>query len=230
MSTFPNILLTPKRPEAEEYLRTEAAKLLTNGSLSIISVVLALGLLGMALWNIHLSRRIVAAKPIIVRVDNVGRAEAVNYQWSDDDTPKEPEMKYFLTQFVTGFYARNRHTVQDVYPASLYYLDTPLFDKVSREDRTSQWMAKFVNGSAMETSVNVTNVALDLHAAPYKAVVEAIKSTSGEGGLDERKTHVVVSIWFEVKPELVVKNPSLVKYNPLGFVIRSFREDLAFSE
>ena len=63
-------------------------------------------------------------KPMVIRVDEVGRASAVNYAASTYQ-PQAPELKYFLIEFVTDHYSRMRATVRENYARSLYFMDAP---------------------------------------------------------------------------------------------------------
>ena len=54
-------------------------------------------------------------KPLVVRIDEVGRAEAVAYD-ATRYQPQPPELRYFLTQFVVKHFSRIRATVQREYP------------------------------------------------------------------------------------------------------------------
>ena len=48
-------------------------------------------------------------KPIVVRVDEVGRAEAVAYEAMQAQAdPLDPTTKYFLNRFVHDFYSRGQ--------------------------------------------------------------------------------------------------------------------------
>lgn len=221
-------ILTPKTNAAKAYLRAAAGAATTNTALGIATVILACALVGMCGYVIHVARSIVAEKPLVVRVEQVGRAEAVNLNW-DEYRPQDSDMKYFLTQFVAGFYSRNRHTVQDVYPAVLHFLREDLYQSVNANDRRTKWLAKFLNSSDEEVQVEVTNVALDRGMQPsYRAQVDARKVIISPGGYEQKVIPFVVTIWFQVKPELVRENQDLIKYNPLGFLIDSFRADDAF--
>ena len=61
-------------------------------------------------------------KPLVIRIDDVGRAEAVQYDASRYQ-PQPPELRYFLTQFVVKHFSRLRATVQREYPDSLLFLE-----------------------------------------------------------------------------------------------------------
>ena len=51
-------------------------------------------------------------RPIVVRVDEVGRAEAVTYQAMQAQAdPLDPTTKYFLNRFIYDYYSRRQATV-----------------------------------------------------------------------------------------------------------------------
>ncbi len=61
-------------------------------------------------------------KPLVIRIDDVGRAQAVEYDTlTYQPQGQAPELKYFLTQFVTTHFARMRATVKERYAESLYF-------------------------------------------------------------------------------------------------------------
>ena len=91
MSSIP--IMTRQTSEFKEYMRNAATAAVTNTALSTAAVVLAVALVGMCAYTVHISKRIVAEKPLVVRVEKVGRAEAVNMQW-DEYRPQDSDMKY----------------------------------------------------------------------------------------------------------------------------------------
>lgn len=231
MST-PGGKLMPKTRSTKEYLRQAAARALTNTALAYTCIILASGLIGLSVYTIHWARSYVAEKPVVVRVEKVGRAEAVNMEW-DEYTPEDSDMKYFLTQFTEGFLSRDQHTVQDVYNASLHFLRPDLLKIVNRSDRETKWMAKFVTSNDPDIDVNVINVGLDRSmeaSGQYKAVIDAVRTIRSPGVLDTKSIPVVITCWFESHPEWVGKDKTLIKYNPLGFFIYSYRVDEAFGQ
>ena len=72
--------------------------------------------------NFHTAARYAHIKPLVVRIDEVGRAEAVAYD-ATRYKPQPPELRYFLTQFVVKHFSRIRATVQREYPDSLLFLE-----------------------------------------------------------------------------------------------------------
>jgi len=78
-----------------------------------------------------LYRKLGEQKVVVVRINDVGRAEAVRLD--ADYTPQEPEIRDSLERFVTRFYTRNGFAVPEAIEALPLYLDTPIFD-VWRKD------------------------------------------------------------------------------------------------
>ena len=69
------------------------------------------------------------SRPLVIRIDDVGRAEAINYH-NLEYKPQDAEAKYFLSQFCAVYYRRNRYTIQDDFSKSLYFLDAKLADGI----------------------------------------------------------------------------------------------------
>jgi len=66
-------------------------------------------------------------KPIVIRVDDVGRAEALAYEAATAQAdPLDPTTKYFLNRFVDDFHSRRRATVEEHWTRSLRFLSTEL--------------------------------------------------------------------------------------------------------
>ena len=74
-------------------------------------------------------------RPIIVRVDEVGRAEAVSYEAMEAQAdPLDPTTKYFLNRFIYDFYSRRRATVAENWSRSLRFLSTELANASFRSE------------------------------------------------------------------------------------------------
>src|SRR5437764_2277124 len=117
----PKTLEGAKRQFVELY----GSALVMNTYLKIAVVLLALVALGLVALNFRTVATYADVKPLVVRIDDVGRAEAVQYDASAY-TPQAPELRYFLTQFVVKHFSRIRSTVQREYPDSLFFLDPAL--------------------------------------------------------------------------------------------------------
>ena len=184
--------------------------------------------MGLLLLNFHTQRQYANVKPLVIRIDDIGRAQAVQYD-TLTYTPQgqAPELKYFLVQFVTKHFARMRATVKQQYAESLYFLDAPLADATIAQDQRDHVIDGFLTGTADETEIQVRNVTLDdLKAPPYKAVVEFEKASIGYGNRQERsrETHVA-QITFVLRGQIP---NAVIPVNPLGLTITYFRVDQAF--
>jgi type IV secretion system protein VirB5 len=167
-------------------------------------------------------------QPLVIRINQVGRAEAVNYG-SLDYQPQEAELKYFLVQFVTAYYGRMRATIREGYPRSLYFLDGRLADAVMESTKKSKVIEAFLVGHTEEIDISVANVAIeDLRSPPYKATVEFEKVFYSAANHEEvRRERYVAHVVFIVKQP--VPN-ALIPINPLGLAITYLRDDQAFQE
>jgi type IV secretion system protein VirB5 len=165
----------------------------------------------------------------VIRIDEVGRAEAVQYDASTY-RPQPPELRYFLTQFIVKHFGRLRSTVQREYPDSLLFLEPVLADATIAQNDQSRVIETFVtNPSADEVDVVVQNVSLsELSTTPYKASVSFQKVLYSPGTRHERgrQTHIA-QIDFVLRDH--VPN-EFVRVNPLGLQITYFRVDQAFEE
>jgi len=182
-----------------------------------------LGLVALQVKTYQLMRNV---KPLVIRINDVGRAEAVSY--SDlEYRPQEAELKYFLIQFVEQHYGRMRATVKANYARSLYFLDGRLADAVIEANKKSSTIEGFLAGQSDEIEIHVKNVAIeDLRSAPYRATVDFEKVYSSPANhMETRREKYVGNFVFMVKDR--VPN-AMVPVNPLGLTITYFREDQAF--
>jgi type IV secretory pathway TrbF-like protein len=191
--------------------------------LFLCAVVLALTWLDIKTYNAF--RQL---KPLIIRISDVGRAEAVTYG-SFEYQPQETEIKYFLAQFVQNYYGRIHATFRETYPRSLYFLDGRLADTIIEANSKSKASETFLSGQTDEIEVEVKNVAIeDLRKSPYKATVEFDKIFHNVSNqVETRRQHFIANFVFVIK--MPVPN-ALVPVNPLGLTITYFRQDQAFEE
>jgi type IV secretion system protein VirB5 len=221
----PKTLESAKRQFVELY----GSALVLNTYLKIALVLVCLVAVGLIGLNIHTANKYADVKPLVIRIDEVGRAEAVAYD-ADRYAPQAPELRYFLTQFVVKHFSRIRSTVQREYPDSLLFLEPALADATIAADDRGRTLEKFLtNASADEVDVVVQNVSLsELATPPYQAVVSFQKVFYAPGTRHERsrETHVA-HVDFTLRER--VPN-AFVPVNPLGLQIGYFRVDQAFEE
>ncbi len=174
---------------AKEYLEARRAylgefgsALVTNNYLRVALLALSLVTLGLLFLNLRSLRTLQNYKPLVIRIDEAGRAEAIRYG-SLEYKPRDAEIRYFLIQFVTKHYSRRRATVREDYAESLYYLDSRLANATIEENRKNKTIETFLVGNGEEIDVAVRNVSIeDLRTAPYKATVdfEKVYYTTGD--------------------------------------------------
>ena len=223
--------LNPKTLEnaKRQFVELYGSALVMNTYLKLALLLVSLIAVGLLVLNYRTQAAAAELKPLVVRIDAVGRAEAVAYDASAY-APQPPELRYFLTQFVVKHFSRVRATVQREYPDSLFFLDQELADATIAQNEQSRAMETFLtNPSSDEVDVVVQNVSLsELSKPPYKATVTFRKVFYTPGTRVERsqESHVA-QIDFVMRSH--VPN-EFVRVNPLGLQITYFRVDQAFEE
>src|SRR5574338_469367 len=148
MTTTP-VTLPPSGYEYGEarrrYLEQWSSTLVMNTYLQLVVLGLSVVAVGLIVLNVHTQRTFRNFKPLVIRIDDVGRATAVNYA-SLTYTPQAPELKYFLIQFVTKHYSRMRATVRQQYAESLYFLDGRLADATIEANKKAGVIERFLAG------------------------------------------------------------------------------------
>ena len=163
-------------------------------------------------------------KPIVVRVDEVGRAEALAYETATAQAdPLDPTTKYFLNRFVNDFHSRRRVTVQEYWTRSLRFLSTELANAAFASDGDE--VASVAAGTA-ETERQVERVVLRIHPSPEPphgatADFEVVHLAGGQEVLRERWS---VALRFEFLDSIP---PELVVHNPMGILITYLQADRA---
>jgi type IV secretion system protein VirB5 len=160
-----------------------------------------------------------------IRIDTIGRAEAVNY----DDLnykPQEKEIKYFLTEFCRLYYSRNKLTIRDDFRRALLFMDTQLADSTLAGWTRNKIIDNFLSSSAPDQEVKVNRIDIeDLRSAPYKATVEyelIYKSPLDRSEI--KRTEYTAHFVFAFRDTV---GNDLIQINPLGLAISYFREDEA---
>jgi type IV secretory pathway TrbF-like protein len=182
---------------------------------------------GLVALNFRTQHHATNLKPLVIRIDQVGRAEAVSYD-ATNYRPQIPELRYFLTRFVTTHFSRLRATIQRDYPDSLAFLAPALADAtIAQNDRTRMIESFLTNPSADEIDIEVKNVTFgELSTSPYKASVDFEMLYFPVGRRQERRRETyVLQIDFVMRD--AVPN-AFVRVNPLGLQITHFRVDQAF--
>jgi type IV secretory pathway TrbF-like protein len=220
--------LPPIEDAKRQYVELFGSALVMNTYLKIALLCVSLVAVGLLVLNVRTQAKYANVKPLVIRIDDVGRAQAVQYDTlTYRPQGQAPELRYFLTQFVTKHFARVRSTVREQYAESLFFLDAALVDATIAQDQRSQTIEGFLASTGDEVEIEVKNVTLEnLDAPPYKAAVDFQKVYSGLGNHLERTRETYVAQITFVLLDQVPNNMVLV--NPLGLTITYFRVDQAF--
>src|SRR5688500_17562599 len=121
--------LNPKSLEnaKRQFVELYGSALVMNTYLKIALVLMSVVAVGLLALNFHTAAKYANVKPLVIRIDEVGRADAVPVDTAAYQ-PQAPELRYFLTQFVVKHFGRLRSTIQRHYPESLLFLDPTLVD------------------------------------------------------------------------------------------------------
>src|SRR2546429_4918452 len=138
-----------------QFVELYGSALVMNTYLKIAVVLLSLVALGLLALNFRTVSKYANVKPLVIRIDSVGRAEAVAYD-ATTYKPQAQELRYFLTRFVVTHFSRLRAAVQRDYPDSLFFLDSSLVDATIAQNEQTRVMETFLTSpSADEIDIDV---------------------------------------------------------------------------
>jgi len=221
-----------KRPDltqaAGKYLEQYGEPLVMNTYLKITVLVLCATCLALAALVYRSQNALAARHPMIVRINEVGRAEAIDYR-NFQYRPQEAENKYYLSRWAELYFSRNRFTIERDQMNTLYFLNGDVQRAVIDQERKDNVIESYVRGSGLPfIDVEVKNVVLDdLRQSPYSARIEFEKVFTNPADHSEVKRERWTATVTYVFRENVKNNELAV--NPLGLTIVRFRADQAFS-
>lgn len=169
-------------------------------------------------------------KPIVIRVDEVGRAEALAYEAVEaNPAAEDPATKYFLNQFLHDHLSRERATIDIAWPRSLRFLETGLAQAAYEADADD--VALFAAGGSSappERRLEQVVVVVQPSATPpWIATADYTLVTSTPTGVGEptreRWTATAHFIFLDPVPM------DLLPVNPLGLIVTYFAVDRAAS-
>jgi type IV secretory pathway TrbF-like protein len=209
------------------YLEQYASAIVTGGYLKIAVALLSLVVLGLVLVNLKIVRTLESFKPVVIRIDEIGRAQALAYE-NLVYKPEYKETKYFLTRFCQLYYRRNHATINEDFTQSLYFLDGKLASDTIQQFKQKSIIKNFLSDNlSPESDVDVQQVVIEpMEKAPYKATVDffEIQYSPSDHSVAKR-TLYTASFLFTFRDH--VPNAEILT-NPLGVTITYFREDEAF--
>jgi type IV secretion system protein VirB5 len=212
---------------AERYLEQYGDPLVMNTYLKVTILVLAAVCLALAALTFMSQRALAKMHPMIVRINDVGRAEAIDYR-NFNYRPQEAENKYYLTRFAELYFARNRFTIERDQTSALYFLNSDVQRAVIEQERKDNIIQTYIKDSSLPyVDVEVKEVVLDdLRQSPYSARIEFVKVFSNPADHSELKRERWTATVTYVFRENVKNNELAV--DPLGLTIVRFRADQAF--
>lgn len=213
---------------AERYLEQYGDPLVMNTYLKITILCLVAVCIALAGVAYKSQRALASMHPLIVRINEIGRAEAVDYR-SFQYRPQEAENKYYLTRWTELYFARNRFTIERDQTNALYFLNGDVQHAVIQQEQKDGIIPNYIRDSTLPyVDVEVKNVVLDdLRQSPYSARIEFEKVYTNPADHTElKRERWVASVTYVFRD--VVKNNELA-VNPLGLTIVRFRADQAFS-
>src|SRR6266851_884064 len=222
-TTAPPYQVPPLEDAKRQYVELFGSALVMNTYLKIALLSVSLIAVGLLALDFRTQSKADHLKPLVIRIDDIGRAQAVQYDTlTYQPQGQAPELKYFLTQFVTKHFARMRATVKERYAESLYFLDRAIADATIAQSQRAQTIETFLTGASDEIEIQVKNVTLDeLKNPPYKAAVDFDQVSYGFGSRQEKKRETFVAqLTFVLKDQIP---NAMILVNPLGLTITYFR-------
>ena len=213
---------------AQRYLEQYGDPMVMNTYLKV--AVLALSAVAVALTGVVFKshQALASAKPLIIRIDNVGRAEAIDYR-DFQYRPQEAENKYYLGRWAELYFSRNRFTLVRDQTASLYFMNSDVQRDVIEQERKAQTIPTYLKDSGLPyVTIVVKNVILDdLRMSPYSARIEFERIYTNAQDMHElKREQLTASVTYVFRDS--VHNQQLA-VNPLGLTIIRFRVDQAFN-
>src|ERR1700694_160812 len=143
---------------AERYLEQYGDPLVMNTYLKVTILVLAAVCIALAALTFKSQQALANMHPMIVRINDVGHAEAIDYR-NFQYRPQEAENKYYLTRWAELYFTRNRFTIERDQTAALYFLNADVQQAVIHEERKDNMIQNYVRDVGLPfVDVEVKNV------------------------------------------------------------------------
>ena len=189
-----------------------------------------------SMWlNFSLAHRPIANR--YIRIDEMGRAQAIQYT-DLNYSPREGEVRTYLTDWANYRYTVNRETIAKKYPLNYYFLSQPLAAKLMASDNQSHLVSQVIGGRVESSDVQVRNVTItsmseeavqEATFARGTALVTFDKLFSEDHSHEPRTEHWLLSVTYYLNPKQVSDQSRIyLQYefiNPLGLTITEFHEN-----
>jgi type IV secretion system protein VirB5 len=172
-----------------------------------------------------------------IRIDEMGRAQAIAY--SDlNYSPREGEVRTYLTDWANYRYTVNRETIGTKYPLNYYFLSQNLASQLMTEDNQTHLVSQVIGGQVEQSDVEVKNVTITSMSqetvqgatiARGTALVAIDRLYSPRNSREPRREHWVLSVTYYLNPKQVSDQakgfPQFETINPLGLTVTEFHEN-----
>ena len=213
---------------AERYLEQYGDPIVMGTYLKVTILCLVVVCLVLAGLTYKSQKALASIHPMIVRINDVGRAEAIDYR-NFAYRPQEAENKYYLSRWAELYFSRNRFTIERDQTNALYFLNSDVQHAVIEQERKDNFITTYRNDATLPyVDVEVKNIVLDdLRQSPYSARIEFEKVYTNPADHTElKRERWTASVTYVFREN--VKNNELA-VDPLGLTIVRFRADQAFS-
>jgi type IV secretion system protein VirB5 len=192
-------------------------------------------LLGSIWLNFSLAHRPIANR--YIRIDEMGRAQAIAY--SDlNYSPREGEVRTYLTDWANYRYTISRDTVAKKYPLNYYFLSQTLASQLMTDDNANHFGSQVVGGQIEQTDAEVKNVTITSMSeetvqgakiARGTALVTLDRLYSPRNSREPRTEHWAITVTYYLNPKQVSDQakifPQFEIINPLGLTVTEFHEN-----
>ena len=172
-----------------------------------------------------------------IRIDEMGRAQAIQY--SDlNYSPREGEVRTYLTDWANYRYTLSRDTVAKKYPLNYYFLSQQLASQMMTQDNTDHLVSQVTAGQVEQSDVDVRNVTITsmsdeqvqgVRISRGTALIDLDKLYSARNSREPRTEHWMLSVTYYLNPKQVSDQarifPQFETINPLGMTITEFHEN-----
>jgi type IV secretion system protein VirB5 len=230
-SLTPNQILLTDEIANEKYVGFYAERKLSRLVIAAGSVLL-LGSYGVI---VSLAHRPVQNR--YIRIDEMGKATAIQY--SDlAYSPREGEVRTYLTDWANYRYTINRETISKKYPMNYYFLSVQLANRYMADDNAMHLVSQVLANQIEQSDVEIDGVTItsmsqetvkDAAIARGTALVNITKIFSPRNSRQPRKEHWTLSVTYYLNPAQVSiaaqTYPQFETINPLGLTITEFHEN-----
>lgn len=172
-----------------------------------------------------------------IRIDEMGRAQAIVYT-DLKYSPREGEVRTYLTDWANYRYTINRETVSTKYPLNYYFLSQPLASQLMGDDNSNHFASQVLAGQVEQGDVEVRNVTITSMStetvqgatmARGTALINVDKLYAPRYSREPRRERWLISVTYYLNPKQVSEEsrvyPQFETINPLGMTITELHEN-----